>query len=238
VNETVEQLAIADRVIINKIDLVTQDQLADLEKQIQGVNGYAQLFRTEYSRVADLKQILAIQAFDVDRWVSKGDAHYLDYRPNRTHDSTIVSVCLAGEGALDKNTFDEWLGNLLQTKKSEILRTKALVHIKDKKERYVYQGVHALLDSSPRSEWEADEKRYNRLLFIGRNINGAEIAQSFESTMNPTWAATVPKPKGKAPIYLAVLSGPGSYERPPPAANILGLLIFLALIVYFLFFGN
>jgi len=243
VNESIQQIAFADRILLNKVDLVSQAELSELEIQIGRVNNVASCVRTEYSRVEDLKHILNVQAFDVDTWTNvkegegRGDANYLKYRPHRTHDATIGSVCLAGEGALDKKVFDDWLCGLLKARRADILRTKALIHIHGQEQRYVYQGVHDLLDSAPRSEWDKDEKRFNRILFIGRNLDGSDIAKSFEASMNPEWATTPNGKKARPPIYLTALSGPGAYQPPPPAANILGLLLFAALLLYFLYFG-
>lgn len=75
-NESVEQLAFADCVLLNKTDLVTPVQLATVRARIATINSAAKVFETRFS-VVPLKEVLNIGAFDLAR-VCTMDAAFLD----------------------------------------------------------------------------------------------------------------------------------------------------------------
>ena len=67
-NESVEQIAFADRILLNKIDLVTDDEVATLTAKIKTINSRAKIIPSEQSKV-DVDEILGIRAFDLDQVV-------------------------------------------------------------------------------------------------------------------------------------------------------------------------
>lgn len=90
INETIEQIAFADRIIINKIDLVDEEQLKELRETIYKINSSAEIKETKFSQV-DLKFILDIESFNIDRCL-KQDPGFLDFRPFRQHDRIYNSI--------------------------------------------------------------------------------------------------------------------------------------------------
>ncbi|XP_043721932.1 P-loop guanosine triphosphatase YjiA [Telopea speciosissima] len=66
VNEAVEQIAYADRIIVNKTDLVTELETASLIQRVKNINGMAHLKRTQFGKV-DLDYVLGIGGFDLER---------------------------------------------------------------------------------------------------------------------------------------------------------------------------
>ncbi|KAL2242725.1 uncharacterized protein LOC105158350 [Sesamum indicum] len=66
VNEAVEQIAYADRIIVNKTDLVREPEVASVVERIRSINRMAQLKRTQYGQV-DLDYVLGIGGFDLER---------------------------------------------------------------------------------------------------------------------------------------------------------------------------
>ncbi|XVF74782.1 hypothetical protein PTKIN_Ptkin13bG0139400 [Pterospermum kingtungense] len=66
VNEAVEQIAYADRIIVNKTDLVGEPEIASLVQRIRNINRMAHLKRTEFGKV-DLEYVLGIGGFDLER---------------------------------------------------------------------------------------------------------------------------------------------------------------------------
>eukprot|EP01041_Mallomonas_annulata_P022567 gene22567-42896_t len=98
-NEAVEQLAFADRVVINKIDLVDEAALAELERRIREINALAPMIHTSHGQV-DLDRILDVGAFDLDR-VLIDDPNFLDPDAEHQHDATVTSVGIQADGDLD-----------------------------------------------------------------------------------------------------------------------------------------
>ncbi|MEM7044459.1 MAG: GTP-binding protein [Pseudomonadota bacterium] len=98
------------------------------------------------------------------------------FNPEHTHDDTVSSVALELEGELDSDALNAWLSRLLQTRGPDIFRLKGIVAIAGEDQRFVFQGVHMLFDGQPGDAW-GDERRYNRLVFIGRNLDEEELGQ-------------------------------------------------------------
>ena len=178
--EALEQLAFADRIVLNKIDLADDDELSEVESRIQEVNPLAPIIRTQHGKV-NLDAILDVGAFSLDR-VLADDPEFLDPDAEHQHDLTVTSVGIEVEGDLDLERLNDWLGNLLRTKGTDIFRSKGILSIAGMEERYVFQGVHMLLDGQPNGTWGQEERRY-RLVFIGRNLDRESLEKSFRSCL-------------------------------------------------------
>ena len=82
---------------------------------------------------------------------------------------------------LDLEKFQNWFGNLLQTEGQDILRSKGILDFADTDERYVFQGVHMLMDASPMGAWPNGTTRNSRMVFIGRNLDSMNLKEGFEA---------------------------------------------------------
>ncbi len=153
-NEALEQLAFADRVLINKVDLVNEEELLLVEKQIRSVNAGASLVRTQMSKV-DLDWVLNARAFELSR-VLEVDPQFLE-ESEHMHDQSITSVGIEVDGPVDLDKINDWLGWLLREKGTEIFRMKGILNINGSENRFVFQGVHMLFDGQPDRAWRADE---------------------------------------------------------------------------------
>ncbi len=180
-NEAIEQLAFADRVVLNKIDLVDEAHLDTVERRIREINSLAPIVRTSHGRI-DLDRILDVGAFDLAR-VLQDDPEFLDPDAEHQHDQTVTSVGIEVEGDLDISRVNDWIGRLLREQGTDIFRSKGILSIKDMDERYVFQGVHMLLDGGADREWRDGEHRVNRLVFIGRNLDRAALERDFRSCL-------------------------------------------------------
>jgi G3E family GTPase len=101
-----------------------------------------------------------------------------EFKPDHEHDEEVSSVGITTPGELDGKRFNQWMSQLLQTKGTDIFHMKGIVSIAGRPERFVFQGVHMLFDGRPDRNWGAEPRR-NQLIFIGRNLDRAEIEQGF-----------------------------------------------------------
>jgi G3E family GTPase len=175
-NEAVEQLAFADRILLNKVDLVSAEDLAEVERRIRSINATAEIIPTQMSAV-DLDRILGVGAFDLSR-VLESEPTFLD-DVEHLHDQSVTSVGIEMDGAVSVPKLNDWLGWLLSTKGTDIFRMKGVLNVAGSDQRYVFQGVHMLFDGQPDRPWREEESRVNRLVFIGRNLDRAELNQRF-----------------------------------------------------------
>ncbi len=219
--EAKNQIAFADVILLNKTDLVTPDELSEVEARIRGINPYARLHKTQRSQIA-LSEVLDRNAFDLDRILDiepaflEGDDHDHDHDHDHHHghehghehghdhdhhhdhdhghkqahshgglkhyhDEDMQSISLNTDKPLDPDKFFPWVQDLVQKEGPNILRCKGILSFKNDDERFVFQGVHMILDGDHQRPWKEGEKRNSRAVFIGRNLPGKKIAEGFES---------------------------------------------------------
>ncbi len=197
--EAKNQIAFADVILINKTDLVSADELREVEARIRGINPYARLHRTERAQIP-LTEVLGRNAFDLERILdiepqfleaddhghghdhAHGDGHHHDHHGGglkHYHDEEMQSVSLKTEKPIDPGKFFPWVQDLVATEGPNILRAKGILAFKDDPQRFVFQGVHMVLDGDHQRPWKDGEKRESRIVFIGRNLPEDRIRQGF-----------------------------------------------------------
>ena len=204
--EAKNQIAFADVIVLNKTDLVSKGELAEVEARIRGINPYAKLHRTERCQV-QLADVLERGAFDLDRILElepdfleedEHDHHHHDHGHDHHHDhdhghhhdhghglkhyhdEEMQSLSLRSDKPLDPDKFMPWLQKLVAEEGQKILRSKGILAFTGDDDRYVFQGVHMMLEGNHQRKWKADEKRESRLVFIGRELPEAMIREGFE----------------------------------------------------------
>ncbi len=209
--EAKNQIAFADVILINKTDLVSPDELSEVEARIRGINPYAKVHKTQRAEIP-LNEILGRNAFDLDRILDlepeflKGDGRDHDHGHSHEHghdphddhdqkhahhqgglkhyhDEDMQSISLKSDKLLDADKFFPWVEDLVQKEGPNILRCKGILAFKDDDQRFVLQGVHMILDGDHQRPWNQNEKRQSRLVFIGRNLPSKKIAEGFESCL-------------------------------------------------------
>ena len=179
-DEAQEQIAFADVVLLNKTDLVSEADLADLENRIRSMNAMTKIYRTQDAAVK-MESILGVSAFDLDRALEI-DPEFLGEDAHE-HDQTVGSVALTESGEINGERLNGWLSDLLQTKGPDIFRMKGILNIAGEDQRFVFQGVHMLFDGRADRPWKATETRKNELVFIGRNLDEAELREEFQACL-------------------------------------------------------
>jgi len=200
--EVREQIGFADVILLNKTDLVPAAELDKTEARIRKMNPVAKLYRTENSTI-DLNKVLDIGGFDLKRalelepdFLKESEEHDHDHEHeeghdheheheehhDHQHDEDVTSVGISAPGDLDEKKLSEWLGTLLRTKGQDIFRMKGVLAVKGREMRFVFQGVHMLMDGRPDRPWGTDP-RHNTLIFIGRNLDRKELNEGFKSCL-------------------------------------------------------
>jgi G3E family GTPase len=221
--EAVEQIAFADQIVLNKTDLVTEDELAEVERRIRRINPLAPIHRAVKSNVP-LEMVLSRGGFDLERIVElepeflnpghgeaghvhdehcghdhghhdHGHDHHHDHgHDDHAHDHNghgavghahddqgIKGVALSFEKPLDGTLVTRWLNETLQAQGPDILRAKGILDVKGEDRRLVFQAVHMILDGELQRPWKDGERRYSRMVFIGRNLDEAALRKGFEA---------------------------------------------------------
>jgi G3E family GTPase len=212
--EAKNQIAFADVILLNKTDLVTKDELEDVEARIRGINPYARLHRTQRAQIP-IAEVLDRNAFDLDRILEiepdflhgqehehdhdhghghhhdqdhdhhhdHGHGHHRHGGLKHYHDEDMQSVSIRTDKPIDPDKFFPWIQDLVAKDGPSILRCKGIVAFKDDPERFVFQGVHMILDGDHQRAWKDGEKRESRVVFIGRQLPEEKIRQGFAASV-------------------------------------------------------
>jgi len=169
-NESVEQVAFADRLILNKIDVVPDEKdLERIESRLRAINKFAPIVRTSQSKI-DVANVLNIGSFDLERTL-KNDPEFLNTENEHEHDATISSVGVSVNGDLNLTALQDWLNGILREQGTTMFRMKGVLAIKHAEEKYVYQAVHMLFNGTFTEEWAKGEDRISKFTFIGKHLD-------------------------------------------------------------------
>ena len=175
-NEAVEQVAFADRLLLNKTDLVTEEDLVRVEKRLKSLNAAAHIVRCTKADVS-VESVLDIGAFDLKRTLEM-DPEFLNTDGEHEHDTSVSSVSITQDGQLDMASIEEWVSPLLRDQGADIYRMKGVLNVKHADKKFVYHAVHMIFKGEF-EPWGEDEPRGNKLVFIGKNLDAAALRAAF-----------------------------------------------------------
>ena len=207
--EAREQVAFADRIILNKTDLVSDTELVEVERRLRKLNPLAPILRAERANVP-LDQVLGLGGFDLGRILdihpefanpAHGEAGHIhdehcghDHHDHADHDhghphgarghaheDDIKGISLSLERPMDGTRFTAWLDRLLGEQGQNILRAKGIIDVSGEDRRLVFQAVHMILEGDLQKPWGATERRWSRAVFIGRDLDEAALKAGFEA---------------------------------------------------------
>lgn len=193
--ELQQQLAFADRLVLNKIDLVPEEaEQRDLIANLSAINPSAQVIKSKFGQVP-LDEILDIRGFDLEKVLDRepeflrndeacGDSDCHDAAHNHSHkrhDISVTSVGIYMPGELDFDLLNGWVQSLLASSGQNIYRMKGILNVKGEEDRFVFQGVHMMFDGQQDRAWRPDEDRTNRMVFIGKDLDREVLTNSFKN---------------------------------------------------------
>jgi G3E family GTPase len=202
--EAREQIAFADQIVLNKIELVSNAELCGVEALLRSLNPLAPIHRATRADVP-LDLVLERGGFDLERISSLGlepldapvpdvaarhgeqcgadcdqEHHSHEHSPHdHIRDADIASVSLRADLPMDGDRFSSWLSHLVATRGTDILRLKGIIHVAGEDRRLVVQAVHMLLEGDYRGPWPADVPRASRLVLIGRRLDASALRAAF-----------------------------------------------------------
>ena len=197
--EAREQIAFADQIVLNKSDLVSEDELKAVEARLRRLNPLAPIHRAERSNVP-LDAVLGRGGFDLERILdlepeflnpTHGEAGHVhdescehDHH-GHDHDHHVIDdikgVSLRLDRPVNGDKVTGWLNQVLQDQGPDILRAKGILDVKGEPRRLVFQAVHMIMEGDWQREWKPGDVRCSRMVFIGRNLDEDGLRKGFEA---------------------------------------------------------
>ena len=181
-DEAQEQIAFADVIILNKTDLVSNNDLKSLEQRLVNMNPAAKRLHARDCNI-NLKDILGIDTFDVNLTLEI-DPHFLEDHHHHHHDDKVSSIAFREEKPLDLAKVDHWMSYLVREKGEDLLRYKGILSIKGEEYRIVFQGLHMLFSGRPDRKWNENETKQSELVFIGKDLDKEELERQFKNCIS------------------------------------------------------
>lgn len=193
-NEAQRQLAFADIILLNKLDLINGEACSRVRSAIREINADAKIIQCIKCEI-DLGEILHTGIYSGDKFLSAGEPNgeeehvcsdVCSHNANHAHKHDVRTYTFFSDIPLNMNKFRMWLDEFLweedeeSSKKHEVYRIKGLLHAQGSNKKSILQGVHELYDIFEGKEWEQDEVRHSKLVFIGKNLQDSVISDAIE----------------------------------------------------------
>lgn len=176
---TYDQIAFADKIVINKVDLVGPEDVTRLEQRLRRINATAPITTSSYANI-DLPAIVGTGAFDLARTMAS-NPDWLDENQH-LHDPALDSFGIELSGDLDEDAIRAWLSALVQRRGNELYRLKGVVAVRGDNRQFVIQGIHDIVEIQPTAAW-GRQPRSTKMVFIGRNLDGASLTTELKSCL-------------------------------------------------------
>lgn len=182
-NEAEEQVAFADRILLNKTDLLEEKEreetLGSIETRLKKLNPTAKIMRCEHSKVEPTK-LVGIEAFKLERVVEM-DPEFLDEDAEHEHDPSVSSTSCKFLGYLNLAQLLDFIGVIMRSVGQDLYRYKGVISVAGRKTKYVFQGVGMIYsgDFVEELRWAKDEPRECRFVFIGKNLDKKMLQDGF-----------------------------------------------------------
>lgn len=181
VNEALQQVAFADKILLNKVDLVSEEEKIALKERLATVNKFATVIETQRSR-APLDKILGLNSFNMDSILNYDPDFFTDQEEGKKEHRVdlVQSVGVQFTGNLHAQWFNMFMMDLLKERAADLYRTKGLLSFHGQgNTKFVFQGVHEQINFGPAKEpWKDGEERINKFVFIGKGLDRKWLTKS------------------------------------------------------------
>ncbi len=178
--EAQEQVAFADRLLMSKPDLSTEEQRERLRARLVRMNPRASV-RTVNFGDAPIDEILDIRGFNLNA-ILDIDPDFLD-EDEHSHSDTVTSFVFRSNRAFDPARLEDFLSGLIQVYGPDMLRYKGVLFMKGSDRQTVFQGVHDMMGADLGRRWKPGESRSSKMVFIGRNLPRELFLQGLEQCL-------------------------------------------------------
>eukprot|EP00441_Pelagodinium_beii_P006560 CAMPEP_0197705882 /NCGR_PEP_ID=MMETSP1338-20131121/126668_1 /TAXON_ID=43686 ORGANISM="Pelagodinium beii, Strain RCC1491" /NCGR_SAMPLE_ID=MMETSP1338 /ASSEMBLY_ACC=CAM_ASM_000754 /LENGTH=470 /DNA_ID=CAMNT_0043289791 /DNA_START=153 /DNA_END=1562 /DNA_ORIENTATION=- len=212
VNEAYQQIAFADRVLLNKMDLVSADDVIAVKEKIRSINRFAKLIPSFHGRI-NLGEIMNLNAYSLMHFRNEDfeaqDQDDIPAAPSRPrqgsmnlmsmaftgqsntksrHSSKVGSFSIIQEGEIPQQLLSRFLQMLQQPDpgKGKLFRFKAILAVSNSSKKVAVHAVQDVVDTCTVGDWQDGEPRICKLVFIGKDLDRSYFQGVFEEATNWT----------------------------------------------------
>ena len=172
-SQAVDQIISADRIIVNKVDLVDEGTVERIEHRVRKLNQRSEIDRSSYAQV-NLDAILGIQAFEISQRAA-AEPSFLENHYVHSHDPDVETFSVRIGGELDWGLVEAAARDIAAEHGADLLRWKGVLAIAGNDRRVALQGVHRIFEMHDLDRWEGTH-RDSRVVFIGKNLDRDRLA--------------------------------------------------------------
>jgi G3E family GTPase len=166
-HEAQEQVGFADRILLSKTDLVSEDDVAKLARRIKHMNPRAPIKSVHFGN-APIEEVLDIRGFNLNA-ILELDPEFLTHTEHEHHDE-VESFVFRSQKPFDGTKLEQFLSGMIQVYGPDLLRYKGVLWMRGNPRRVVFQGVHMMMGGDLGKPWAKGEAKQSLLVFIGKKL--------------------------------------------------------------------
>lgn len=186
-SEARKQIAVADLVLLNKIDMVRRDHISTLRQLISGINPMTKILETTFAHTngTPLLQTHAYSHRHVEATTLSFDNINLSLQDvasdvqgrlaRAAHRHDIHAEGFVFDGCFDLEMFNIWMASYLYFNQQSLYRVKGILNFKGKRKKFVFQAVKGSYIFEEGNEWKEGETPFSKIVFIGKFLNRKEL---------------------------------------------------------------
>lgn len=167
------QIGYADRILLTKTDVSGDTQA--LQARLHRINARAPIYTVTQGE-ADLSTLFDTRGFMLEETIVAARPAF-HFKPTQPTD--INSIVVEWDYPVQLDAVSRVMEELLLSFADNLLRYKGMLWIEDAPQRLLFQGVQRLYSADWDRDWQEDETRQSRLVFIGQQLPEQEIRQAF-----------------------------------------------------------
>src|SRR3954471_11673688 len=165
--EAQEQVGFADRILMSKTDLVSEDEVEKLSKRLKRMNPRAPIKKVNFGD-APIEEVLDLRGFNLNA-ILQLDPEFLNDASHEHHDE-VESFVFKSAKPFDADKLEQFLSGMIQVYGPDLLRYKGVLWMKGNPRRVVFQGVHMMMGGDMGKPWAKTDKKRSLLVFIGKKL--------------------------------------------------------------------
>ena len=166
-HEAQEQVGFADRVLMSKTDLVSEEAVKKLSERIRHMNPRAPIKKVHFGDMP-IEEVLDIRGFNLNA-ILEIDPQFLKETHHEHHDQVESFVFKSGK-PFNGDKLEQFLSGMIQVYGPDLLRYKGVLWMKGNPRRVVFQGVHMMMGGDLGKPWGKGEKKESVMVFIGKQL--------------------------------------------------------------------